>query len=156
MGRGGEWYAGGLRFECTMCGGCCTGPSGYVLFTEEEAAAIARKLGVSVAEFLARYTKDMGTEIAGRRRSIAEVETEHGLDCVFLDRKSMPGKAVCSLYEARPRQCRTFPWWPEHLRSERAWKETARSCEGIGRGPVVRVEEIRISRDAHRADRERR
>ena len=30
----------GLRFSCTMCGNCCTGPEGYILYTEAEAAFI--------------------------------------------------------------------------------------------------------------------
>lgn len=144
---GSEWYRGGLRFECTMCGGCCTGAPGFVSFTSEEGRAIAHRLGISVEEFLERYTH----ELEDGRRSLNEVVTEHGHDCVFLDRDVLPGKAVCSLYEDRPLQCRTFPWWPENLRSKENWRRAGRACEGIGRGDVVRVEEIRISRDAQAA-----
>ena len=43
-----EWYAGGLRFECTMCGSCCTGAPGFVSFTPDEARNIAEHLGISV------------------------------------------------------------------------------------------------------------
>lgn len=137
-----EWYADGLRFECTQCGRCCTGPPGYVTFTDEEAVAMAAALGLTTEAFLDRYaTSD------GLHRSLREVPTEHGYDCVFLDRTSIPGKAVCSIYEARPLQCRTFPWWPGNLRSERDWKRLGRECEGVGRGDFVPVEEIRIERD---------
>jgi Fe-S-cluster containining protein len=148
-----HWYKDGLRFECTMCGACCSGPSGYVLFNDEEAAAIARRLGVTVDRFIEEYTEDMGVTIAGRRRSIREVRTEHGHDCVFLDRVSAPGKAVCSLYEDRPQQCRSFPFWPEHIESARAWNELARTCEGIGRGGFVPASEIRLTAERHRRDR---
>lgn len=141
-----EWYAegegGGLRFECTMCGRCCTGPPGYVTFTDEEAMAMARDLGLSRRQFLARYTT-----VEGSQRSLREVESEHGYDCVFLDRTTVPGKAVCSIYESRPLQCRTFPWWPGNLRTERDWKRLGRECEGVGRGGFVPIEEIRIQRD---------
>ncbi len=138
-----EWYHEGLRFECTLCGACCTGAEGYVLVSPEESRAIARKLGLSLDAFQTRYT-----HVTSLGRSLNEVDTPHGKDCVFLDRASMPGKAVCSLYEARPTQCRTFPWWPEHLRDRRAWERLGRHCEGVGRGPFVPVEEIRINRDA--------
>lgn len=130
----------GLRFECTCCGACCTGPPGYVSFTDDEARTMARRVGLTVSEFLRRYTTD-----TPEGRSLAEVETEHGCDCVFLDRESLPGKAVCSLYEDRPLQCRTFPWWPEHLKSARAWKRLEKQCEGVGRGGFVPLAEIRVS-----------
>lgn len=144
--KGQEWYAEGLQFECTMCGACCTGDPGVVRFSEAEAKRIAHRLGVAVSEFIARFTHHIG----GGRRSLNEVETEHGFDCVFLDRKSMPGKAVCSLYEDRPLQCRTFPWWPENLKSPRTWNGVAKSCEGVGRGSLVPISEIRIQRDLQR------
>ncbi|GAB4547151.1 MAG: YkgJ family cysteine cluster protein [Phycisphaerales bacterium] len=136
----------GLRFECTACGACCTGPPGYVSYTEAEARALARRLGLSVDEFEAAYTHEtpMG-------RSIREVETEHGYDCVFLDRESVPGKAVCSVYEDRPLQCRTFPWWPEHVRNKASWDELERECEGVHRGGFVPVEEITRNLEAQRA-----
>jgi uncharacterized protein len=143
-----EWYSQGLKFECTCCGACCTGAPGYVLFTDEEAKGIARKLGISRDEFIRDFTHD--TE---EGRSINEVKTVHGYDCVFLDRTSLPGKAVCSLYEARPTQCRTFPFWPEHIRSRGAWESLGRSCEGVNRGPAVPLAEIRVQVTIQRADR---
>ncbi len=141
-----EWYADGLRFECTMCGACCTGAPGVVRYTPEEASRIARRLCVTVEEFTRRYTHAVGKG----RRSLNEIETEHGFDCVFLDRASSPGKAICSLYEDRPLQCRTFPWWPENLRSRQEWRSVARACEGVGQGRLVPISEIRIQRGAQR------
>ena len=135
------WYAEGLAFECTLCGGCCSGPPGVVRFTDEEGAAIARRLGLSQREFLDRCTHAGGLQ---GERSLNEVETEFGFDCVFLDRTSVPGKAVCGIYEDRPLQCRTFPWWPEHVASPRSWQRLGKSCEGVGRGPVVAYHQIRV------------
>jgi uncharacterized protein len=139
-----EWYADGLRFECTMCGDCCTGAPGFVLFNDDEAQAIADRLDITVEEFLERYTHDTR---AGR--SLTEHSTEHGFDCVFLDRDSMPGKAICSLHDVRPTQCRTFPFWPEHLRSPHSWSEASQECEGIGQGELTPLVQIRIQRDKH-------
>lgn len=134
----GAWYAeGGLRFECTSCGACCTGPPGYVTYTQDEATALARELGLTVEQFESRFTRD--TPVG---RSLVEVETEHGHDCVFLDRESVPGKAVCGVYHTRPTQCRTFPWWPENLRSPASWKRAGQGCEGVGLGGFVPVDEI--------------
>lgn len=140
--RGAEPADRGLRFSCTSCGNCCTGLEGYVLFTDEEGDAIARALGVSRAAFESAFTKqtELGTSLAERR-------TEHGLDCVFLDRDSRPGLALCGVYEARPAQCRTWPFWRSNLSSKQAWRRAAVGCPGIDRGPVYPPETIRERRD---------
>ena len=141
---GGEWYAGGLRFSCTQCGNCCTGPPGAVYFTDDEALAMAAHLEVDVADFHRRYAR----RVDGRW-SLTERRTEHGHDCVFLDRSTVPGRAVCSLYETRPAQCRTWPFWPENLTSPAAWAATRRDtpCPGMDTGTLVPIEAIRIQRE---------
>ena len=116
-----EWYADGLRFTCTQCGNCCTGPAGAVWFTPEEGRRIAEALGITEEAFYAQHAH----RIDGQW-SLTEHETEHGYDCVFLDRTSVPGKAICSLYDARPAQCRAWPFWPENLTSEQAWEVVKR------------------------------
>ncbi len=145
-GKNNEWYAEGLRFECTQCGNCCTGSPGYVAVSEDEGKAIAKVLKIPYGDFLAGYTRK-----EGQGRSLREIETERGHDCVFLDFDEH-GLAICKVYQARPVQCRTFPWWPENLRTEAAWKRLGKSCEGIGRGDFVPVERIRIQRDEQAGD----
>ncbi|MCP3902374.1 MAG: YkgJ family cysteine cluster protein [Planctomycetes bacterium] len=142
---GAEWYADGLRFQCTQCGNCCTGPPGTVGFTAAEAKELARHLGITEKAFLRQYAR----KVDGNW-SLNEHETEHGLDCVFLDRETVPGKAVCGVYEARPTQCRTWPFWPENLRTQRSWLTTRHGtpCPGMDTGPLIPIEAIRIQRDA--------
>ena len=125
-----------------MCGNCCTGPEGYVLFTEEEGRAIASRLKVPYEQFLSDFTKDT---ILGR--SLKERPTPFGLDCTFLDRDKIPGKAVCGIYQDRPAQCRTWPFWPSLVKSRRAWDAAKRTCPGIDSGRLVPPEQIRILRD---------
>ncbi|MCL4209350.1 MAG: YkgJ family cysteine cluster protein [Phycisphaeraceae bacterium] len=142
-----EWYADGLRFSCTQCGNCCTGPPGYVWFTPEEGRAMAEELGLTEETFLDQYTRREGA-----RRSLNERATKHGQDCVFLDRTTYPGRAVCSIYKSRPMQCRTWPFWPENLRSRSTWERVKRHtpCPGMDSGRLVPIESIRIQRDASR------
>ncbi len=132
----------GLRFSCTMCGNCCTGPEGFVLFTDAEAAAIAGRLGITVEDFIRDYTKDSR---AGR--SLRETPSPFGLDCVFLDRRSVPGKALCSIYEDRPGQCRTWPFWKSNLGSREHWNRAKRICPGMDHGALIPPERIRILRE---------
>lgn len=105
---------------------------------------MATLLGMGLEAFRDRYVRRLG-----RGRSLGERETEFGHDCVFLDRESQPGKAVCSIYAARPLQCRTWPWWPENLASRRSWEAVRKRtpCPGMGQGTVHSVQQIRIVRD---------
>lgn len=130
----------GLRFECTSCGNCCSGPPGYVNFTDDEAKAMASAIGVSDDEFWNTYTHDT-TE----GRSLTEVPGPNGHDCVFLDRESQPGKALCRVYEARPEQCRTWPFWGSVVRTPRTWASAARGCPGMNQGPLHAPEHIRLT-----------
>ena len=131
---GEPWYKDGLRFECTQCGDCCTGAPGFVWVNQEEIDALAAKIGLTVDEFEKKYVRKIGI-----RRSL--VEFPNG-DCVFFDTE----KRNCSVYEARPRQCRTWPWWNSNLQSEKAWKETCEICPGSGKGKLYSLEHIEEQR----------
>ncbi len=133
----------GLSFTCTQCGDCCTGPPGFVWFSDEEAAALAAYLRLEVGEFRRRFAR----KIWGRW-TLGEIETDHGFDCVFL-RRDENGKALCAVYPVRPKQCRTWPFWPENLKSKRAWEQTARRCPGMNTGKVYPPDQIRIIRDSN-------
>lgn len=125
------WYKDGLRFTCTGCGKCCTGNPGYVWVTVEEMGAMAKVLGISIDEFKRKYIRQ-------RDNRYSLVEMKHrNYDCVFLrDNK-------CLVYQARPNQCRTFPWWKENLHCKESWEIASRSCEGINdQAPLVPYAEI--------------
>lgn len=146
---GQEWFdrphererAPGLRFACTQCGNCCTGPEGYVLISPAEQTALAKRLDLSEETFVDRFTKE--TSLG---RSLAERLTVHGQDCIFLDRTTHPGRAVCGVYEDRPTQCRTWPFWESNLTSEREWERAGRTCPGIDKGRLYPPQHIRIER----------
>lgn len=119
------WYQEGLRFECTQCGQCCTGAPGYTWVSEKEIETIAAHLQMEIAEFVRRYLKKVGD-----RWSLLEHPKTY--DCVFLKDKK------CQIYSIRPRQCRTFPWWAQNLKSPEAWERAGSRCEGIhSDAPVV-------------------
>lgn len=127
----GPWFSSGLRFKCTGCGQCCTGAPGYVWVTDEEIAAMAEHLNITIAEFQRQYIRQVG-----ERQSLLEHSRTY--DCVFLKDKK------CQIYATRPKQCRTFPWWQHNLQSEAQWNEAAKYCEGINHpdAPLVTVESI--------------
>jgi Fe-S-cluster containining protein len=142
---GSDWFGTGLRFECTQCGNCCSGPPGAVWFDEADGAAMARVLDLDEPTFYATFARRVNG-----RWTLLERQAMQGLDCVFLDRESAPGRALCRVYDARPPQCRTWPFWPENLRSVRSWTKAKKRtpCPGMDTGPLIPVEKIRILRDA--------
>lgn len=129
------WYADGLAFACRACGNCCRGPGGYVWLTPAEAEAIARVLGLDVTAFHQRYLRRT-------LQGLALVDGPGG-DCILLDEAGR-----CRAYAARPAQCRTYPWWPETLACRETWEAQARTCPGIGQGPVVPLDAIEHARSA--------
>src|SRR5882672_1539975 len=143
-GEPGEWYAQGLHFSCTQCGNCCTGPPGAVWINDEEIRTMAGHFGMEESAFLSKYARRIGA-----LWSLKETPTEHGLDCIFLDRQSKSGRAICSIYPVRPTQCRTWPFWPENLKTRRHWETVKRRtpCPGMDQGQLVPIEQIRIQRD---------
>ncbi|MEQ8844729.1 MAG: YkgJ family cysteine cluster protein [Phycisphaerales bacterium] len=132
----------GLRFSCTMCGNCCTGAPGTVALEDADVVALSNRLGLEREAFVAGYTKPMDGGL-----SLNERLTAFGWDCVFLDRTAVPGKAVCGVYEDRPLQCRTWPFWKANLASERAWASASRTCPGMNRGRLHAAEAIRVTRE---------
>jgi uncharacterized protein len=125
------WYREGLSFECQRCRGCCRGEPGFVWVSELELAELASELGLETEDFRARYCRTVGGRISLRER--------HDGDCVLL------GPEGCLVYETRPTQCETFPFWPENLRRPSDWEATARDCPGLNRGPKHSLESIRTA-----------
>jgi Fe-S-cluster containining protein len=123
------WYRDGLSFECTRCGACCTGAPGYVWVSTEEIEALARFHGETVDQFSARFVRQVGS-----RFSLIE---RPGGDCIFWD-----AKAGCTVYPARPVQCRTWPFWPENVETPQDWKHITQICPGSGHGRLYTVDEI--------------
>lgn len=124
------WFKDGLRFKCTGCGDCCTGSPGFVWVNTEEIAALAKHFGLSIEAFEQQYVREIGA-----RKSL--IEYENG-DCVFFDNKTRK----CNVYELRPRQCRTWPFWDSNIATPEAWKETCQVCPGSGHGNLYSVEEV--------------
>jgi len=114
---------------------------------------MAGDLGLDLPAFLERFTREIGS-----RRSLLERETPHGNDCIFLDRNSSPGRALCRVYRSRPSQCRTWPFWRDNLVSRRAWDQTKERvpCPGMDapHGRLHSLVEIRVmcDEDARRSE----
>ena len=126
-----EFYKEGLKFECQGSGNCCTshGEFGFVFLTLEDRQRMAKKLDMKTAEFTKTY--------CDKRAGIYHLKEDGiNLDCMFLKNKR------CSIYSARPMQCRTWPFWPEVMNAKTWKKEVASFCPGVGKGRLWSAKEI--------------
>jgi hypothetical protein len=125
------WYDAGLRFSCTRCGDCCRrapGEEKHVYLDAADLARLENALGLSRAELLHGHVD--------RLDEVTLVLKWSETQCSFL------GPGGCTVYDARPAQCRTFPFWPENLASEDAWtREVLGKCPG-SRDPEARLYSI--------------
>lgn len=115
-----------LRFECTRCGACCTGSAEeYVFLGRDEARRLGDHLGLSWPWFRRHYlARTAENDLVLRMRDDGA--------CILLR-----ADGSCRAYQERPLQCRTYPFWPELMKSAKAWRREALRCEGIDRGAVV-------------------
>lgn len=122
MSRDSTWYAlrGGLNFRCTQCGKCCKAP-GYVVVLPEEADAIAARYRPGANAF------DLVGELWNWELAFNAwlIEVDDGESCPLL------GPEGCTVHDVKPRQCATYPFWPENIESPTTWGEEGIRCEGI-------------------------
>jgi uncharacterized protein len=134
------WWRDGVRFACQGSGNCCVsrGAYGYVYLTLEDRRRLARTVGLPTGRFTRQY--------CAKTDGLFHLK-DSGPDCIFLDDRR------CSVYDGRPTQCRTWPFWPENM-SARAWTAIAAFCPGVGKGKVVPLETIeQVLQDQRRSTR---
>ncbi len=105
---------------CTTCEGrCCTGDSGYIYVTKSEIENISKLLGLEISDFVDKYLFKKAYKY-----SIKEMKYNGSYECVFFDRVTNS----CKIYEARPSQCITFPFWDYY---KTRIDELKKECPGI-------------------------
>jgi len=88
---------------CSTCQGkCCTGESGYIYVTKTEIEQISELLNLDIKEFVEKYLFKKGYKYSIKERKFGE-----SYECIFYNREFNG----CNIYDARPSQCRTFPFW---------------------------------------------
>ena len=115
----------GLRFRCQPgCTNCCQ-VRGYIYLTEEDVRRAAAYVGMTEADFEAKYVL--------RFRHLLRFRKPLDAQCHFL----LDGG--CSIHPVKPVQCRLFPFWPELVEDRAAWEAAGQACPGIGQGPLVQI-----------------
>ncbi|MEA1917839.1 MAG: YkgJ family cysteine cluster protein [Campylobacterota bacterium] len=106
--------------ECSTCSGkCCTGESGNIFLNSEEIEKIALHVELPTQDFIFKYLKKVGFKY-----SIKEQIVGISYDCIFYNRE----QNGCAIYDVRPTQCTTFPFWDYY---KHRVDELKRECPGV-------------------------
>jgi Fe-S-cluster containining protein len=106
--------------SCEVCEAqCCSGESGSILFSKGELRDMAKFLNISEETFLRDFCRK-----EGYRYSIKEIKQSGNYNCIFLTGNR------CDIYEVRPTQCRTFPFW-DQFKNGKDFKYLQKECIGV-------------------------
>jgi len=105
---------------CKTCGGkCCRGFGGYVWVSMEELKEMAGTRNMDVALFASQYVRQVHGKL-----SLQEYVINGEHFCCFFDLID----CQCTIYQSRPRQCRTFPFWNKFKKEP---QKLFRECPGV-------------------------
>ena len=121
-----EFFKKGINFQCQGSSNCCVsrGSYGYVYLSKKDLIKIAKYLNVSINLFKKKYC-----EYSDGYLHLKEINING--NCQFLENKK------CSIYTARPMQCRTWPFWKENMNTKKWNNEILDFCPGIGKGRLI-------------------
>lgn len=126
-----KFWQNGIQFQCQASGKCCTsrGEFGYVYLTPEDRKRFAKHFKMTEKEWTQKHC-----EKSGGVWHLKEIKERP--DCQFLENNK------CQVYEARPTQCRTWPFWPEIMNAKSWAKDVVSYCPGVGKGSIIPAADI--------------
>ncbi|MBT5855136.1 YkgJ family cysteine cluster protein [bacterium] len=104
-------------FQCQGTGNCCR-IEGVVHVTPQEIDAMAKELGMLGIEFRQKYVKEDHGWLKIADRGFRP-------DCFLTEDNK------CQVYGARPKQCSTYPNWPELWNTDDAFLREIVLCKGL-------------------------
>jgi hypothetical protein len=89
---------------CKACESyCCFGDPGFVWINQNDIYRISQYLSINVIDFIDKYLNRIDN-----RYSAKDIFTITGYYlCIFFDEYDRR----CSIYDVRPAQCRSYPFW---------------------------------------------
>tara|TARA_B100000579_G_scaffold261300_1_gene215321 strand:- start:71 stop:529 length:459 start_codon:yes stop_codon:yes gene_type:complete len=125
-------YKKGIKFKCQGSGNCCVsrGSYGFVYLSDIDLKRFSKYFKISIKKFKEKYC-----QITDGFIHLSEKYKING-NCIFLKDKK------CTVYNSRPTQCRTWPFWNENMNAK-VWNEDiAINCPGIGKGKLIKSKTI--------------
>ena len=121
----------GIKFKCQGSANCCIsrGNHGYVFLSQKDLSRLSIYFKVTKDFF-----KSFFCQTTDNFLHLKEIK-KNG-ECIFLNKKK------CTVYAARPTQCRTWPFWPENMKPKVWNNEVLNFCPGIGKGKFLNKKKI--------------
>ena len=121
----------GIKFKCQGSSNCCVsrGTYGYVYLTKNDLLRFSKYFKISTLLFKKKYC-----QYSDGYMHLKEVN-KNG-NCIFLKNKK------CSIYKARPTQCRTWPFWKENMNAKKWNNHIKNFCPGVGKGKKYSYDKI--------------
>ena len=120
------FYSSGLYFSCKRCSACCRYEAGFVFLSEKDLDKLSGELKMDCDRFTKIYCRWV---IDWFGKEVLSLKEKANKDCIFWD-------SGCTVYNARPLQCRTYPFWESIVASAKSWEVTASDCPGINTGTL--------------------
>ncbi|MCL2229570.1 MAG: YkgJ family cysteine cluster protein [Treponema sp.] len=121
-----RFYASGLNFTCKRCSSCCRYDAGFVFLSEIDLEKIVSLLKTNRESFIKAYCRWV-TDWKGEE--VLSLREKSNKDCILWD-------GGCTIYNARPFQCVSFPFWESIVSSAHSWEMAASGCPGINTGEL--------------------
>lgn len=127
-----KFYEKGLEFQCKQCSWCCGNGPGVVYLSLEDLARLCEFSKTNYVDFIKKYCRwVMYTD----GNEVLALQEDKQYRCILW-------KDGCSMYDARPVQCSTYPWWDWLCGSKEMWQECGKTCPGIGSQKMWTKEQI--------------
>ena len=122
----------GIKFECQGSGNCCVsrGSYGFVYLSDKDLKRFSNYFKLSIDKFKSKFC-----QITDGFIHLSEKKSFNG-KCIFLKNNR------CTVYESRPSQCRTWPFWNDNMNAKVWNKDISINCPGVGKGKIIKKKEI--------------
>ena len=121
-----SFYASGLKFSCKRCSACCRYDSGLVYLSENDLEKLTLELKMNRNSFISAFCRWV-TDWKGDE--VLSLREKSNKDCILWE-------SGCTVYQARPIQCITFPFWESIMHSSQTWEIAASGCPGMNNGEM--------------------
>lgn len=124
-------YKNGINFKCQGSSNCCVSRNnyGFVYLSNKDLLRFSKFYSITKKKFIDKYCNYTDGFLHLK-------EIRKNGECLFLNKKK------CSVYKARPSQCRTWPFWNENMNAK-VWNEDISiNCPGIGKGKKIKSDII--------------